>query len=252
MTIESLPTFTKLARKRWESIPVTIRQRLLSNVWCGHCRVNLESAPTVDNRLMDFFFLAFFATIGVYAAKTAEQRQRIALLGSYLQKFQLEKHMEQLIDGYLRALGENDPQRSAPIWSNLESIEAAVREELARLADDLHEVWGERTRVSRWPVAVPFANRLFPASTFDLRTLLKVHAKGFDTTLRNDDQLVRRDQAFRLTAELMLFQHSCHWFCRSRTVASARLMARHKTAYDQVLSAVSPETRRDYLDLVQA
>ncbi len=73
---------------------------------------------------MDFFFLAFFATIGVYAAKTAEQRQRIALLGSYL-----------------RALGENDPQRSAPIWSNLESIEAAVREELARLADDLREVW---------------------------------------------------------------------------------------------------------------
>lgn len=27
MTIESLPTFTKPAR-----------QRLLSNVWCGHCR----------------------------------------------------------------------------------------------------------------------------------------------------------------------------------------------------------------------
>jgi hypothetical protein len=29
-------------------------------------------------------------------------------------------------------------------------------------------------------------------------------------------------------------------------------MARHKTAYDQVLAAVSPETRRGYLDLVQA
>ena len=38
MTIESLPTFTKPARQRWESIPVDIRQRLLSNVWCGHCR----------------------------------------------------------------------------------------------------------------------------------------------------------------------------------------------------------------------
>ena len=85
---------------------------------------------------------------------------------------------------------------------------------------------------------MPFTNRLFPASTFDLRTLLKVHAKGFDTRLRNGDQLVRRDQAFRLTAQLMLFQHSCHWFCRSRTVAAARLMARHKTAYDQVLAAV--------------
>ena len=38
MAIESLPTFTKPARERWEPIPADIRQRLLSNVWCGHCR----------------------------------------------------------------------------------------------------------------------------------------------------------------------------------------------------------------------
>lgn len=38
MTIESLPTFTRQARQRWESIPAIIRQRLLSNVWCGRCR----------------------------------------------------------------------------------------------------------------------------------------------------------------------------------------------------------------------
>ncbi len=37
MAIESLPTFTKPARQRWESIPADVRQRLLSNVWCGHC-----------------------------------------------------------------------------------------------------------------------------------------------------------------------------------------------------------------------
>ena len=37
MTIESLPTFTKPARQRWESI-ADIRQRVLSNVWCGQCR----------------------------------------------------------------------------------------------------------------------------------------------------------------------------------------------------------------------
>jgi hypothetical protein len=29
--------FTKPARQRWESIPADIRQRLLSNVWCGQC-----------------------------------------------------------------------------------------------------------------------------------------------------------------------------------------------------------------------
>ncbi|MCK2087507.1 hypothetical protein MXC99_04880 [Thauera aromatica] len=37
MTIESLPIFTRPARQRWESIPTDIRQRLLSNVWCGCC-----------------------------------------------------------------------------------------------------------------------------------------------------------------------------------------------------------------------
>lgn len=35
--VECLPTFTKSARQRWESIPADIRQRLLSNVWCGQC-----------------------------------------------------------------------------------------------------------------------------------------------------------------------------------------------------------------------
>jgi len=38
MTIEALPTFTKPARQRWESIPANIRQRLLSNIWRGPCR----------------------------------------------------------------------------------------------------------------------------------------------------------------------------------------------------------------------
>lgn len=38
MAIESLPDFTHSARKRWESIPAHIRQRLLTNVWCTHCR----------------------------------------------------------------------------------------------------------------------------------------------------------------------------------------------------------------------
>ncbi|WP_374479467.1 DUF1778 domain-containing protein [Zoogloea sp.] len=35
--VEHLPTFTKPARQRWESLPADIRQRLLSNVWCAHC-----------------------------------------------------------------------------------------------------------------------------------------------------------------------------------------------------------------------
>lgn len=37
MAVDSLPSFTRTARQRWESIPAVIRQRLLANVWCGHC-----------------------------------------------------------------------------------------------------------------------------------------------------------------------------------------------------------------------
>jgi len=39
MGVESLPDFTQSARKRWESIPANIRQRLLTNVWCAHAAV---------------------------------------------------------------------------------------------------------------------------------------------------------------------------------------------------------------------
>jgi hypothetical protein len=45
-------------------------------------------------------------------------------------------------------------------------------------------------------------------------------------------------------------QHSCHWFCRSKVVASARMLARHKTSYEQLLAAVSPETRQAYQALL--
>ena len=36
MGVESLPEFTRPARRRWESIPAHIRQRRLSYLWCGH------------------------------------------------------------------------------------------------------------------------------------------------------------------------------------------------------------------------
>jgi hypothetical protein len=37
MSIESLPTFTKPARKLYEALPDDFRKALLSNVWCGKC-----------------------------------------------------------------------------------------------------------------------------------------------------------------------------------------------------------------------
>jgi hypothetical protein len=59
-----------------------------------------------------------------------------------------------------------------------------------------------------------------------------------------------KTKAFAFMAELMLMQHTCHWFCKSKTVASARLLARHRTSHADTLNAVSPETRQAYLALI--
>jgi hypothetical protein len=56
--------------------------------------------------------------------------------------------------------------------------------------------------------------------------------------------------AFTVSAELFLMQHTCHWFCKSRTVASARMLARHKTSHEQLVASVSPQTRAAYFALL--
>ena len=199
---------------------------------------------------MDTYLILMALGVGAYVMKNVEQRQRIGLLSSYLHKYQLEKLMEQLTEGYLRALGESDPQRSEPIWRMLVSTEQSVSDQLGRLTADMARMGDEQARVLRWPLAVPLASRWLPTTTFDLRQLMAIHAQGFASAVQNTAGLGRKEQAFRLSAELYLFQHSCHWYCRSKTVASARLLARHKTAYAQVLAAVSSQTRAAYAALV--
>ena len=38
MSVEQLPIFTPEARAFWETIPADVRPKLLSNVFCVHCR----------------------------------------------------------------------------------------------------------------------------------------------------------------------------------------------------------------------
>ena len=199
---------------------------------------------------MDLILVFLPVAVALVIARRAEEQQRVALLGGHLRPLHIEQHMEQLTETYLRALGEPDPARAEAIWQNLAATENALQDELRRLADALQEVWGERMRVSRWPIGVPHATRFFPQASFDFRALVALHAQGFADVLRNEAGLDRRDRAFRATAELLLFQHSCHWFCRSKNVASARLLARHRTSHEQVLAAVSPATREAYERLV--
>lgn len=202
-----------------------------------------------DNSRMDTYLIMLALGVGAYVMKNVEQRQRIGLLSGYLRKYQLEKLMENLTEGYLRALGESDPQRSEPIWRMLVSTEQSVADQMGRLAADMAHMGEEQARVLRWPLAVPLATRWLPAATFDLRQLMAIHAKGFASAVHNTAGLGRKEQAYTLSAELFLFQHTCHWYCRSKAVASARLMARQKTAHAQVLAAVSPQTRQAYTAL---
>jgi len=200
--------------------------------------------------VMDLLLVLLPLVVIVVIARRTEVRQRILLLGTHLKKYRIEPRMEQLTDGYLRALGEQDAQRADAVWHTLTGTEEALQAEMQQLAADLQDVWGEHMRVSRWAMGLPQATRFFPQASFDFRALVKLHAQGFADALNNADGLDRRDRAFRATAELLLFQHSCHWFCRSKNLASTRLLARHRTAYEQVLTAVSPATRTAYQALV--
>jgi hypothetical protein len=199
---------------------------------------------------MDLIFVPSLLIAALFFINRQQQHQRIVWLAMLLRPFEIEKLMEQLSTGYLRALGESDPARSEPIWNNLQSTEQRLSEQMARLAEQAAKLDASQTRISRWPVAAALAARWLPASTFDLRPLLAVHARGLAESVSNPEHLGRRDQAYRLSAELFLFQHSCHWYCRSHAVASARLAARHKTPYAQVLQAVSASTREGYRALV--
>ncbi|MDQ7745370.1 hypothetical protein [Hydrogenophaga pseudoflava] len=199
---------------------------------------------------MDILTLTLLFAAGSFLLKTGEQRQRISLLGTHLAQFQIEKLMERLNDGYLRALDEPDAQRQQQIWSLHSATEEALAQQFARFAEAFSQAEGPTTWVNRNPL--PYAHRWLPAwlaPGFDARALMRLHAQGIARVVANPQQLPVRDRARTLLAELYLMQHSCHWFCRSRSLASARLLARHKTSYEQVLQAVSPATRRAYQDL---
>lgn len=193
--------------------------------------------------LLIFAVLAF----AFQARRAWEQRQRITLLGRYLRNFQIESLMETLTQGYLRAMGETDPERRRGVWNILAQHEQTLARQLEQLVHEVGKADGADWRASTLPVNLPLAMHWLPRACFDLRALLQVHARGVTSGITNGAGLTERDRAFRLTAELLLLQHSCHWFCRSKTVATGRMLARHQTHYRQLLDAVAPATRSAYL-----
>ena len=203
-------------------------------------------------RAMDLLVSLTLIAISIYMIKSRDQKRRIALLSSYLEKYQLEKLMESLSQGYQRALGEADPERRAQIWNLSTSAELALSEQFNRFVAEFSKVPESEARVSQLAIAIPYADKLFPGATFDARKVLAIHGKGIAkaVNLEHADDQATKDRAYTLSAEMLLMQHTCHWFCRSRTLASARMLGRHQTAYAQLLASVTPETRKAYCALV--
>jgi hypothetical protein len=181
-----------------------------------------------------------------YLINARDQKRRIALLQSYLGQQNIEKLMEDLTQGYMRALGEADLERQDQIWSLLATAEQALATQFKQLAQAFASVDEAQARVSKLAFPIPFASQLLPATTFDLRKLLSIHAHAIANAADNALNQSPKNKAFTMTSELFLMQHTCHWFCRSKTVASARLLVRHKTSYAQLLAAVAPATGKAY------
>ncbi len=194
---------------------------------------------------MEILYLLVGLAIVWRLSNRAAQQRRIALLAQHLSPLRIEMLMSTLMEGYLRALGETDPQRQQQVWGVLATAEAEIETQMGRLADSVQQMEPNQARVSRLPVAVPLIDQWWPQACFDLREALAVHARGV-AFVRAQHGWTNKERAFAMTAELMLMQHTCHWYCQSKLVASARLLARHKTSHEQVLAGVSAPTRDAY------
>lgn len=197
---------------------------------------------------MELLSLLFILATAIHWLNVQGQRKRTALLAEQLRPYQIEKHMSQLTGAYMRALGESDLERQQQIMQLQTQDEEQIVSEFQNLAREFAKLSAPVTR--GFKIALPFVDQLSPKATFDMRRLLEVHAQGIERTVSNAQGLGTKERSFRMMGEMFLMQHSCHWFCRSKTIASARMVAQHQTRYEQALDAVSPETRRAYLAVI--
>lgn len=196
---------------------------------------------------MDIALLLIAVLVGWHLLRQRYQREHITLLGKHLNNLQLERHMETLTQGYARAINEDSENRQLQVLDTFTQTEQAVAAQAQTLADAMQAESQQATSLVALPFCVPYAERFLPTLTRDFRELLRIHAAGFRRVVDNAYNLSPKDRAFHLSAELYLFQHSCHWFCKSRAVADARLVVRHQVNHQKVLESVSDETRSAYL-----
>lgn len=203
---------------------------------------------------MDVFVVALVLGVMAWSIKTRSERERVMQLAQLLQPYEIEKLMQTLSEGYARALGEDDAQRRLAIWHLLEPAERKLAEQLGQLARDFARLPAEPTRIIAlplpWLMAYPL--RLWPQGlarhSVDMRELLQLHARGLLRAAQAEGPSPS-SRAYTVLAEMLLMQHSCHWFCKSFAIAGARLLARHGNSHQKVLESVTSATRTDYLAL---
>jgi hypothetical protein len=196
---------------------------------------------------VDFLLLLPVTLVALWIIRARQQQRRIAILARYLRGHDIEKHIETLSQGYLRALGESDPARSEQVWGVLRGTEDVLSRQVCQLAEEFAGVEPTATRVSKFPIWLPRSPAL--DRSFDMREALRIHASGICRAIEQQGASPK-DRAFAILAEMLLMQHTCHWYCRSKSVASARMLASHQTSHEQLVRGVLPQTRQAYLELV--
>ncbi|CAM4069782.1 hypothetical protein [Bordetella muralis] len=174
------------------------------------------------------------------------QRTHIVLLGRHLANLQLERHMETLTQGYIRAIKADTEARQLQVLETFAPTERSVAAQVLSLAKSMQQESRQDTPMCMLSFCVPYIERFLPSMTRDFRELLHIHAAGLRHVVDNNDGWDPKTRAYHLSAELYLFQHSCHWYCKSRNVADARLMLRHQVSHQKVLDSVSTVTRLAY------
>lgn len=200
---------------------------------------------------MDIVLILLLLALGWQVLRVRYQRTHIALLAQHLAGMQLERHIETLTEGYTRAINEEAEARQLQILDMFAQTERAAATQAQSLAESMQKESRQAASMGSLPFCLPYAERFLPAATRDFRKLLHIHAAGLRHVVDNEAHWDAKNRAYHLSAELYLLQHSCHWFCKSRGVADARLAVRHQITHQKVLESVSEVTRTAYLQWQQ-
>jgi hypothetical protein len=196
---------------------------------------------------MDIALILLIAIAAWQVLRVQYQRTHIALLGNYLASLQLERHMETLTNGYTRAIHEKEETRQTQVLETFAQAERTMAAQVQSLADAMRKESSQAASMGTLPFCLPYIELFLPALTRDFRELLRIHAAGLRHVVDNEGGWDMKSRAYHLSAELYLLQHSCHWFCKSRTVADARLVMQHQVNHQKVLESVSDTTRAAYM-----